>query len=151
MALALEVQPHQADRNGQPISLPRELTRDRHAKAGDAELTGQPDPVERALRHRHGRGDGLRHPSGRPAQRLGPELVDDAITDGITGFRCDRPSELAWAIMRSDEIEPKLCRQHVANNFDVATIAAKYEAIYRTASAARAQPPAATSPAPRHA
>jgi len=69
-----------------------------------------------------------------------PELVDDAIT----GFLCDRPSELAWAIVRSDEIEPKLCRQHVADNFDVATMAAKYEAIYRTAIrtaiAARARP-----------
>jgi len=74
-----------------------------------------------------------------------PELVDD----GITGFLCDRPSELAWAIVRSDEIEPKLCRQHVADNFDVATMAAKYEAIYQTAIAARARPQ--PRPVPHHA
>src|SRR6266536_1606293 len=56
-----------------------------------------------------------------------PEVVDD----GVTGFVCDDLEELPWAIVKDDELEPKLCRQRVAEHFDVSNMVDGYEAVYR--------------------
>ncbi|HZD72883.1 MAG TPA: glycosyltransferase family 4 protein [Actinomycetota bacterium] len=57
--------------------------------------------------------------------------VPEVVEDGVTGFICDDTDELPWAIVKVDELEPKLCRQHVAEHFDVSNMVAGYEAVYR--------------------
>jgi len=68
---------------------------------------------------------------GTPVVALRDGSVPEIIDDGVTGYVCDSVMELPRAIARTDDLEPKLCRQHVANYFDVPTMAAAYETIYQ--------------------
>ncbi len=68
---------------------------------------------------------------GTPVVALRGGSVPEVVEDGVTGFICDDPEELPWAIVKVDELEPKLCRQHVAERFDVSNMVSGYEAIYR--------------------
>jgi glycosyltransferase involved in cell wall biosynthesis len=68
---------------------------------------------------------------GTPVVALRGGSVPEVVEDGVTGFICDDAEELPWAIVKVDELEPKLCRQRVADHFDVANMVEGYEAIYR--------------------
>jgi len=69
---------------------------------------------------------------GTPVVALRGGSVPEVVEDGVTGFVCDELEELPWAIVKVDELEPKLCRQRVADHFDVANMVDGYEAIYRS-------------------
>ncbi len=69
---------------------------------------------------------------GTPVVALRGGSVPEVVEDGVTGFICDQIEELPWAIVKVDELEPKLCRQRVADHFDVANMVDGYEAIYRS-------------------
>ncbi len=69
---------------------------------------------------------------GTPVVALRGGSVPEVVEDGVTGFVCDDLEELPWAIVKVDELEPKLCRQHVAERFDVSNMVSGYEAIYRS-------------------
>jgi glycosyltransferase involved in cell wall biosynthesis len=68
---------------------------------------------------------------GTPVVAMRRGSVPEVVEDGVTGFVCDDLHELPWAIVKVDELEPKLCRQRVAEHFDVANMVDGYEAIYR--------------------
>src|SRR6266542_2282834 len=69
---------------------------------------------------------------GTPVVAQRGRAVPEVVEDGVTGFICDQIEELPWAIVKVDELEPKLCRQRVAEHFDVANMVDGYEAIYRS-------------------
>jgi glycosyltransferase involved in cell wall biosynthesis len=68
---------------------------------------------------------------GTPVLALRFGAIPEVVADGVTGFVRDHPDELPAAIARVDELEPKACRQRVADLFDVPQMAAGYEAVYR--------------------
>jgi len=68
---------------------------------------------------------------GTPVVALRAGSVPEVVEDGVTGFVCDHPDELPDAIARVDELEPKACRQRVADHFDVPQMAEGYETVYR--------------------
>jgi glycosyltransferase involved in cell wall biosynthesis len=68
---------------------------------------------------------------GTPVVALRGGSVPEVVEDGVTGFICDDVEELPWAIVKVDELEPKLCRRHVADHFDVSNMVDGYEAVYR--------------------
>jgi len=68
---------------------------------------------------------------GTPVVALRAGSVPEVVEDGVTGFVCDDPADLPAAIARVDELEPKACRQRVADHFDVPQMAAGYEAVFR--------------------
>ncbi len=70
------------------------------------------------------------------AEGSAPELV----IDGETGFVVDDDHAMAEAVGRLDEIDPARCRASMEERFDVAPVAAAYEAAYATA-ASRARSP----------
>jgi glycosyltransferase involved in cell wall biosynthesis len=65
-----------------------------------------------------------------------PELV----IDGETGFVVDDEDAMGEAVRRLDQIDPARCRSSAEERFDVAPVAAAYEAAYTTA-ASRARSP----------
>jgi glycosyltransferase involved in cell wall biosynthesis len=74
---------------------------------------------------------------GTPVVAFDRGAVPEVVVDGVTGVVCDRPDQLADAIRASRLISAAACRDHVATRFDVATMAAGYEAVYRSALATR--------------
>jgi glycosyltransferase involved in cell wall biosynthesis len=74
---------------------------------------------------------------GTPVVALRRGSVPEVVIDGITGVICDAPSELPDAIHAARRLDPAACRAHVRDCFDVATMAAGYESIYRTSLSAR--------------
>ena len=83
--------------------------------------------VGRTVRHGDDRGDGLRDTGGRVARGAVPEVV----VDGVTGFICDDPHDLADAIRQASLLDPRACRRHVKTNFGVEQLGFGYERIYR--------------------
>lgn len=68
---------------------------------------------------------------GTPVVALRNGSVPEVIEDGVTGFVRDDLNELAEAIERSDTIDPRACRDRVAQLFDVPVMIARYEDAYR--------------------
>jgi glycosyltransferase involved in cell wall biosynthesis len=60
------------------------------------------------------------------------------VLDGENGFLVDDEDEMAAAIGRLDEIDRRRCRETVAERYDVPTVVAGYERVYRAAVRARA-------------
>ena len=79
---------------------------------------------------------------GTPVVALRRGAVPEVIVDGVTGFTCDDPGDLAELIGRAATIDPVACRQHVAANFGVEQLGTGYERIYRRALGAMPQPDA---------
>jgi glycosyltransferase involved in cell wall biosynthesis len=75
---------------------------------------------------------------GTPVVALRAGSVPEVVADGLTGYICDQPSELPGAIRRVGALDPKACRQHVFDCFDVPDMVDGYEAVYRRAIAAAA-------------
>jgi glycosyltransferase involved in cell wall biosynthesis len=78
--------------------------------------------------------------SGTPVVALRRGAVPEVIVDGVTGFTCDDPDNLAELIGRAATINPAACRQHVAANFDIEQLGSGYERIYRRVLGAMPQP-----------
>jgi glycosyltransferase involved in cell wall biosynthesis len=75
---------------------------------------------------------------GTPVVALRHGAVPEVVDDGVTGFVCDGPAELATALGWIGRIDPAACRQRVVDHFDVDLMAQRYEATYRATLAARA-------------
>ncbi len=75
---------------------------------------------------------------GTPVVALRAGSVPEVVADGLTGYICDQPGELPGAIRRVGALDPKACRQHVFDCFDVPDMVDGYEAVYRRAIAAAA-------------
>jgi glycosyltransferase involved in cell wall biosynthesis len=72
---------------------------------------------------------------GTPVVALRAGSVPEVVVDGLTGYICDRPEELPVALQRVDALDPKTCREHVLDRFDVPDMVEGYEAVYRRAIA----------------
>ncbi|EUA30188.1 glycosyl transferases group 1 family protein [Mycobacterium xenopi 4042] len=68
---------------------------------------------------------------GTPVVALRGGAVPEVVVDGVTGFVCDRPEELATAIRHVGTLDPAACRRHVAAHFDVSALGCGYEQVYR--------------------
>ena len=75
---------------------------------------------------------------GTPVVALRRGSVPEVVVDGITGVVCDTPDQLSEAVHGARRIDPLTCREHVRDVFDVATMALRYEQIYRASIAGRA-------------
>ncbi|MDN4517218.1 MULTISPECIES: glycosyltransferase family 4 protein [Mycobacteriaceae] len=80
---------------------------------------------------------------GTPVVALRCGAVPEIVHDGVTGFICDDPTELAAAIARTQHLDPAACRRHVKENFSAEQMALGYENIYRRvlAEPMRPEPP----------
>lgn len=67
---------------------------------------------------------------GTPVIALRRGSVPEVVLDGITGFVCDRPSQLSECLDKTDSIDPKDCRDHAATHFDSSTMVDGYESVY---------------------
>jgi hypothetical protein len=63
--------------------------------------------------------------------------VPEVVVDGVTGVLCHHPVDLPAAIAAARRLAPAGCREHVRSRFDVDTMVAGYEALYRKALATR--------------
>jgi glycosyltransferase involved in cell wall biosynthesis len=73
--------------------------------------------------------------SGTPVVALRRGSVPEVVVDGVTGFICDEPSQLAAAIEASGDLDPVACRDHVNTRFSPARMARGYDRLYRAAIA----------------
>jgi glycosyltransferase involved in cell wall biosynthesis len=68
---------------------------------------------------------------GTPVVALRAGSAPEVVAHGVTGFVCDAPEDLAAAIGRVDEIDPRACRDRVAERFSVDAMVDGYERVYR--------------------
>jgi len=68
---------------------------------------------------------------GTPVVALRGGAVPEIVADGVTGYVCDDPAQLPEALRRLDRIDPAACRRRVVEKFDIDTLGAGYEAVYR--------------------
>ena len=68
---------------------------------------------------------------GTPVVALRNGSVPEVVEDGVTGFIRDDLDELPEAIERTDELDPKACRDRVVELFDVPIMVSRYEDAYR--------------------
>jgi glycosyltransferase involved in cell wall biosynthesis len=68
---------------------------------------------------------------GTPVVALRNGSVPEVIADGRSGIICENAEELPAGIEKALELRPADCRDHVARNFDLATMAHGYEQVYR--------------------
>lgn len=74
---------------------------------------------------------------GTPVVALRRGSVPEVVTHGRTGFVCDDVTELAPALHRVGELSPHHCREEMLRRFDVETMTASYERIYRAVAEPR--------------
>ncbi|MFC4588288.1 glycosyltransferase family 4 protein [Sphaerisporangium corydalis] len=68
---------------------------------------------------------------GTPVVALGLGAVPEVVVDGVTGFVRDHPHELPAAVEAAGGLRPADIRAHVERDFDVTSMAAGYERVYR--------------------
>lgn len=68
---------------------------------------------------------------GTPVVALRRGSVPEIITEGVSGYVCDEPEELPAAMNRVDRLDPAACRAVVELWFSTATMARRYETVYR--------------------
>ncbi|MEV4393569.1 glycosyltransferase family 4 protein [Nonomuraea sp. NPDC049607] len=68
--------------------------------------------------------------SGTPVVALRGGAVGEVLVDGVTGYICDGPADLAEAVEAAGGLNPADCRMHVKRNFDALGMAMGYEKIY---------------------
>ena len=71
---------------------------------------------------------------GVPVVAYGRGGPAEIVRDGETGFVVDGEHEMAEAIGRLGEIDPRRCRESARERFDVATVAEAYERAYEQAT-----------------
>jgi len=67
---------------------------------------------------------------GTPVIAFSRGAAPEIIVDGKTGFLVDGVDEMVDAVCRLDRLDPKECRQHVQEHFDVPVMANGYLALY---------------------
>jgi glycosyltransferase involved in cell wall biosynthesis len=82
---------------------------------------------------------------GTPVVALRRGAVPEIVEHGVTGFVTDDPDELPALLRAVDRLDPQRCRQEAERRFDVARMAAEYEAVYQRVLGEQARWP---SPAP---
>lgn len=75
--------------------------------------------------------------TGTPVVALNRGAVPELIRPGLTGLVCERPEELAAAVLAAELLDPGDCVAHVAENFSVERMADGYAAIFRRVAAGR--------------
>ncbi|WP_416349065.1 glycosyltransferase [Mycobacterium xenopi] len=79
---------------------------------------------------------------GTPVVALDRGAVREIVDDGVTGFVCADPAELAPAIRRVTGLDPQVCRRHVKERFSAEQMALGYERLYRQVIDAQVLPAA---------
>ncbi|MBQ1039655.1 glycosyltransferase family 4 protein [Micromonospora sp. C81] len=69
--------------------------------------------------------------TGTPVVALNRGAVPELVRPGLTGLVCERPEELAAAVLAAERLDPEDCVAHVAENFSVERMADGYAAIFR--------------------
>ena len=69
--------------------------------------------------------------SGTPVIAFNRGSAPELVVDGQTGYIVRDVDEMAEAVGRLDRLDPYRCRQHVADNFDVAIMVQRYLDIYQ--------------------
>ncbi len=85
---------------------------------------------------------------GTPVVALHHGAVPEIVVDGVTGFICEDPDDLATAIHRTPTLDPAACRQHVRAHFSAEHLGSEYERIYRKVLCAASRPFEAVSDQP---
>lgn len=67
---------------------------------------------------------------GTPVIAFARGAAPEIIVDGETGFLVDTIDEMVEAIGRLDEIDPRRCREHIEQHFDVPVMTDAYLAVY---------------------
>jgi glycosyltransferase involved in cell wall biosynthesis len=68
---------------------------------------------------------------GTPVVAMRAGSVPEVVEQGVTGWICEEPAQLARAIVEADHIAPAACRRRVEQGFDVPRMVAGYEEVYR--------------------
>ncbi len=68
---------------------------------------------------------------GTPVLGFDEGSVGELVLDGVTGFVVDDEAAMVAALDQLEEIDPRACRDWVAEHCDVSVVAAAYEAAYR--------------------
>jgi len=79
---------------------------------------------------------------GTPVIAFPEGAAREIVIDGDNGFHVADEREMAAVVARVGEIDPVRCRESVALRYDIAVVAAGYEAVYERAIRAALQPPA---------
>lgn len=74
---------------------------------------------------------------GTPVVALRRGSVPEVVAHGETGFVCDDHDALVAALHRVGELSPDRCRAEAERRFDVRSMAARYEYVYRTVATTR--------------
>jgi glycosyltransferase involved in cell wall biosynthesis len=85
---------------------------------------------------------------GTPVIAFPEGAATEIVEHGRNGYLVEDESGMADAIGMIDQIDPAVCRASVADRFDVDTVVAGYERIYRRVLAQHAQAPARPALAP---
>jgi glycosyltransferase involved in cell wall biosynthesis len=69
--------------------------------------------------------------AGTPAIAFPSGAIPEIIEDGVTGFLVEDENQMAEAILRCGEIDPRTCRQRAAQHFSQARMTEAYLALYK--------------------
>lgn len=84
---------------------------------------------------------------GTPVVALRRGAVPEVVSHGLTGLLAEQPDQLPHLLHAVGRIDPRACRAEAERRFDVARMAADYEAVYERVLAHRAHVgPAAPRP-----
>lgn len=72
---------------------------------------------------------------GTPVVACRRGSVPEILEDGVTGFVCDDPTDLAEALGRVADLDPEACRDRASSLFDLKVMVSGYERVYRRAIA----------------
>jgi glycosyltransferase involved in cell wall biosynthesis len=75
---------------------------------------------------------------GTPVVALRGGAVSEVVEDGITGYVCDRVSDLSALIEKAKQIDPYACRNRAMNQFDVGKMVEGYERVFQETVGAEA-------------
>lgn len=67
---------------------------------------------------------------GTPVVALRRGAVPEIVQDGVTGYICDHPAQLADAVRSVDRLSPLDCRRRVADRFDATHMTRGYAELY---------------------
>ena len=68
---------------------------------------------------------------GTPVLAFNKGSVPEIVVHGKTGFVVDSIDSMIEAVKRIELIKPSVCRNHIKNNFSIASMAGKYSELYQ--------------------